>query len=200
VFTREWAVSRWVTDCRQDHRDTVRETPKRRQITLTVQAPCSRHSRPSPIAKASGPRVWSTACSTHRRTETFGAFMSHVPGQQHRDRVAFYVVYIEEAHPVDLWQVSANVRDGVLCASPQTEAERAATAETCVVKLAIRMPALVDGIDNRVERAYTGWPDRLYIIAKDGRVRYKSAPGPYGFSTTDLEHALTRLLEQPANE
>jgi Iodothyronine deiodinase len=109
-------------------------------------------------------------------------------------------VYIQEAHPVDLWQVSANVEDGVLCASPQTAAERAATAETCVATLAIKMPALVDGIDNRIERAYTGWPDRLYIVGKDGRVRYKSAPGPYGFSTTDLEDALTTMLEQSARE
>ena len=94
-------------------------------------------------------------------------------------RVAFYVVYVQEAHPIDLWQVSSNVRDGVLFVSPQTSAERVDAAAICVVKLAIRLPALVDGIDNRVERAYTGWPDRLYIIGTDGRVRHKSAPGPW---------------------
>ena len=104
-------------------------------------------------------------------------------------------MYIQEAHPVDLWQVSSNVKDGVLFASPQTADERSGVAEACVVKLAMKMPALVDGIDNRVERAYTGWPDRLYIIGADGRVRYKSAPGPYGFSTRDLEQALTQLLQ-----
>jgi hypothetical protein len=106
------------------------------------------------------------------------------------DRVAFYVVYIEEAHPVDLWQLSANVKDGVLFASPQTDAERADVASTCVVRLAIKIPALLDGVDNQVERAYTGWPDRLYVIGTDGRVRYKSAAGPFGFSTRDLEAAL----------
>ena len=104
-------------------------------------------------------------------------------------------MYIQEAHPVDLWQTSSNVRDGVLFASPQTSDERLGIADACVVKLAIKMPALVDGIDNRVERAYTGWPDRLYVIGTDGRVRHKSAPGPYGFSTRDLEQALTRLLQ-----
>jgi type I thyroxine 5'-deiodinase len=64
----------------------------------------------------------------------------------------------------------------------------------CVVRLAIKLPAVVDGLDNRVERAYTGWPDRLYVIGTDGRVRYKSAPGPFGFSTAELEQALTRTL------
>jgi len=103
-------------------------------------------------------------------------------------------VYIQEAHPVDLWQASSNVTDGVLFASPRTSAERLETAETCVVKLAIKMPALVDGIDNQIERAYTGWPDRLYVIGTDGRVRYKSAPGPFGFSTVNLEHHLQQML------
>jgi len=32
-----------------------------------------------------------------------------------------------------------------------------------------------------VEKAYTGWPDRLYLIDKEGRVAFKSAPGPFGF-------------------
>jgi len=109
--------------------------------------------------------------------------------------VAFYVVYIQEAHPVDLWQVSPNLRDGVLFASPRTSAERESTAEMCVVKLAIKLPSLIDGIDNRTERAYTGWPDRLYVIGTDGRVRYKSAPGPFGFSTSELEQAITRTVD-----
>jgi hypothetical protein len=104
------------------------------------------------------------------------------------------VVYIQEAHPVDLWQVSSNVQDGVVFASPRSDNERTNVAEMCVVRLAIKLPAVVDGIDNRVERAYTAWPDRLYVIGADGRVRYKSAPGPFGFSTSDLEQALTRTL------
>jgi iodothyronine deiodinase-like protein len=109
--------------------------------------------------------------------------------------VTFFVVYIQEAHPVDLWQMSSNVKDGVLFASPKTSGERAETAEICVVKLAIKIPAVVDGIDNRIERAYTGWPDRLYVIGTDGRVRYKSPPGPFGFSTTNLAQHLEQMLQ-----
>ena len=96
---------------------------------------------------------------------------------------------------MDLWQVSSNVRDGVLLASPGTADERSGVAEMCVVKLAIKLPALVDGIDNAVERAYTGWPDRLYVIGTDGRIKYKSGAGPFGFSTKDLEQALTETLQ-----
>jgi hypothetical protein len=70
--------------------------------------------------------------------------------------------------------------------------------DICVVRLAIKIPSLLDGIDNQVERAYTGWPDRLYVIGTDGRIRYKSAPGPYGFSTKRLEEVLTQLSDHPS--
>jgi type I thyroxine 5'-deiodinase len=62
-----------------------------------------------------------------------------------------------------------------------------------VRKLDIRIPAVLDGIDNPTERAYTAWPDRLYVIDTQGRVAFKSAPGPYGFSTRDLEQSLRQV-------
>ena len=104
-------------------------------------------------------------------------------------------MYIDEAHPTNLWQVSSNVSDGVLFDRPDTAEERLDIANMCVVRLAVKIPALLDGIDNRTERAYTGWPDRLYVIGTDGRVRYKSGAGPFGFSTKDLETALKALLQ-----
>ena len=90
--------------------------------------------------------------------------------------------------------MDSNREDGVLFASPRTNEERAETADLCVVRLAIKLPAVLDDIDNRTERAYTGWPDRLYVIGTDGRIQNKSAPGPFGFSTSDLERALRRTL------
>jgi type I thyroxine 5'-deiodinase len=59
--------------------------------------------------------------------------------------------------------------------------------------MGIRFPALIDGIENTVERQYTGWPDRLMVIGRDGRVLYKSEPGPFGFQPAELEGALARL-------
>jgi hypothetical protein len=107
--------------------------------------------------------------------------------------VAFYAVYIQEAHPSDIWQMSSNIREGVVFRDPRTDAERNNAAESCVRKLGIRFPALIDGIGNTVEREYTGWPDRMYLIDRDGRVLFKSAPGPFGFHPADLEAALRRL-------
>jgi type I thyroxine 5'-deiodinase len=107
--------------------------------------------------------------------------------------VSFYVVYIQEAHPTDLWQVPSNIKDGVLFASPRSDEERASTATACVRKLGINMPAVLDGIGNRTERAYTAWPDRMFLVDTRGRVAFKSAPGPYGFSTRDLEKSLQQI-------
>jgi len=114
--------------------------------------------------------------------------------RDYRDRVAFHVVYIEEAHPIDAWQLEDNVKEGVLFKSTQTAEERDDVAHLCVVKLGIEMPALVDEPDNRVERAYTGWPDRLYVVGSDGRVAYKSQAGPFGFKPDGVEAVLKRIV------
>jgi hypothetical protein len=110
--------------------------------------------------------------------------------------VAFYIVYIQEAHPTDLWTTESNVKDGVLFASAQTDGQRSNTASACVRNLGIHIPAILDSIENKTERAYTGWPDRLYMIGTDGRVAFKTAPGPYGFSTRGLQQALERVVHK----
>jgi hypothetical protein len=103
-------------------------------------------------------------------------------------------VYIQEAHPSDIWQMSSNVRDGVIFTTPRTEGERLEIAESCVRRLGIRFPALIDGMDNSVERRYTGWPDRLMLIDIDGRLVFKTEPGPFGFEPSQLRAALLRLV------
>ena len=115
-----------------------------------------------------------------------------------------YVVYIEEAHASDVWQLPVNERQNVVFAAPKSLEERYGIASSCVRKLNIKMPAVVDSFDDAVERAYTGWPDRLYVIDRDGRVAYKSAPGPYGFRPLEARAVLARLVgpagKAPAEE
>jgi hypothetical protein len=114
--------------------------------------------------------------------------------RQYRDRVAFHVVYIQEAHPIDAWQVSDNLEDDVLVKSTETAEDREQVAGVCLAKLKIELPALLDEPDNRVERAYTAWPDRLYVIDQSGRIVYKSAAGPFGFKPADVADTLKQLL------
>jgi hypothetical protein len=112
--------------------------------------------------------------------------------------MAFYAVYIVEAHPTDIWQMKSNIKDNVLFANPKTDEERAFVAGACVRKLGIKFPAILDGIENRTEVAYTGWPDRLYLIDRDGKVVFKSKPGPFGFKPDQLEAAIKKLNQVQA--
>ena len=81
----------------------------------------------------------------------------------------------------------------MLFATPRSFDERAEVGATCVKDLKIDLPMVVDEIDNRTERAYTAWPDRLYVIDGAGRITYKSAPGPFGFKIEPVAKALEAL-------
>jgi len=105
------------------------------------------------------------------------------------------VVYITEAHPTDVWQTESNARDKVLFASPKNEEERAMIAGACVLKLGIKFPAVLDEFGNSTEQAYTGWPDRIYLIDASGHIAYKSKPGPFGFLPDQLAAALARVAK-----
>ena len=103
-------------------------------------------------------------------------------------------MYIQEAHPSDVWQMESNLKQQVVYASPKTFDERSEIAGACVRNLHLEIPALLDAIDNPTERAYTGWPDRLYVIDREGKVAYKSSPGPFGFHPAAMEQALKKVL------
>lgn len=83
---------------------------------------------------------------------------------------------------------------GINIKQPRTFQERVGVAEKCCSALEITMPMLVDTLDDRVGHAYSGMPDRLYVIDRDGRVAYKGGRGPFGFKSGEMEQALAMLL------
>ncbi len=106
------------------------------------------------------------------------------------------MIYIQEAHPSDLWQLESNEKDSVVYASPKGYEERVNLAGTCMTKLGVKFPALVDEFNNPTEVAYTGWPDRLYVVSRDGRIAHKSNAGPFGFEPAALEKSLEKIFAQ----
>ena len=104
------------------------------------------------------------------------------------------MVYIQEAHALDAWQDDDNIKAHIFQRTERTLSERCSVAGACLTKLGIEFPALVDNLANTTERAYTAWPDRLYVIDRDGRVAYKSKPGPYGFKPEEVSQTLERLF------
>jgi alkylhydroperoxidase family enzyme len=104
--------------------------------------------------------------------------------------VQFLGVYVREAHPTDGWRMKSNDKAGIAVAQPTTWTERTAVAARCCSTLQMTMPLLVDALDDRVGHAYSGMPDRLYVVGRDGRVVYKGGRGPFGFRVGEMEQAL----------
>lgn len=77
---------------------------------------------------------------------------------------------------------------------PRTDKERTAVASTCCAALKMTMPLVVDDIDDHVGHAYSGMPDRLYVIDRSGNVAYQGGRGPFEFKPGEMEQALIMLL------
>jgi hypothetical protein len=116
--------------------------------------------------------------------------------RRYGDRVAFFVVYVKEAHPDDGWVSQGNLDAGIHVYDPTSDEERTEVAQTCAVRLAIEMPMVVDEISNRVASAYGALPDRLYLVGKDGRIAYQGEKGPQGFRAEELEAAIEVELQR----
>lgn len=93
-------------------------------------------------------------------------------------------------HPSDGWQVKENPRDGVVYRQHQSMEERVEVGQSCMLKLALGMPALVDEMDDAVGVAYNAMPERLYLIGTDGRIAYKGGVGPMFFFPEEWERAI----------
>lgn len=72
--------------------------------------------------------------------------------------------------------------------------ERKEVCNACIDDLNLPIPAIVDRLDDRVNRAYAAWPDRLYLVGRDGRIAYTGGRGPGGFKPDELERAIQQEL------
>jgi hypothetical protein len=117
---------------------------------------------------------------------------------RYRDQVDVFVVYIREAHPADGWRMAHNDQLGVTFDQPKTQEARNLVASSCCQSLRFSMPLLVDTIDDQVNRAYSGFPDRLYLLDREGRVVYKGGRGPYHYNPRELEQSLLLLFLEEA--
>ena len=115
---------------------------------------------------------------------------------RYKDRVEFFVVYIQEAHPTDGWQVESNINESILLRQHQSYEERGEAAQSCTIGLHISLPTLVEEMDNAIDEAYGAAPERLYLIGKDGRVVYQGGAGPHFFDLDELDAALQKCVAE----
>lgn len=92
-----------------------------------------------------------------------------------------------------------NVKDGVVFAQPTTWEARSGAAQQCRVRLDITMTTVVDDMDDPVDNLYAGWPERMYIISRDGKIAYAGGRGPWGFRVDEVEAWLRQNIGEPAS-
>lgn len=94
--------------------------------------------------------------------------------------------------------MDSNRTDKMVFNQPKTFEQRHELARVLVDKLEYRMPLAVDPIDNRADKLFAGWPERIYILEPGGRVLYKGGMGPFGFHPEEAEKVLAALPAPPA--
>ncbi len=100
--------------------------------------------------------------------------------QTYKDIAEFYIVYISEAHAEDdTFPVPYAKEMGIK--EHKTFGERCNVASRLVKDKKLTIPCLIDGIDNVVDKQYHGWPDRVFLVRKDGRLAVAGKRGPWGF-------------------
>jgi hypothetical protein len=102
-------------------------------------------------------------------------------------------VYISEAHPADEWQMESNVEEKIVVNQPKTLEARKELAKILVERLKYKAPLAIDPIDNRADKAFAAWPERVYVLGRGGKVLYKGAMGPFGFHPEEAEKVLAAI-------
>jgi thiol-disulfide isomerase/thioredoxin len=112
------------------------------------------------------------------------------------ERVAFYYVYIREAHAEDGWKMPRNQREGIAITDPKTMDERNAVAGQACMNFKTRIPGLVDTMDDATDRAYAAWPSRIFLVDVNGTIAVRGDPGPRGL--VPAAKAVEKWLEKNA--
>ena len=104
------------------------------------------------------------------------------------------LVYIREAHALD----SPSPKDFLAIEDPTNLLERQEVCTACIDDLDIPIPAIVDRLDDQVNKDYAAQPDRLYLVGKDGKIAYAGGRGPRGFKPEELRQAIVQELTREA--
>lgn len=108
----------------------------------------------------------------------------------YKDQAKFLCVYVREAHPDDGWRVPENLEANIHEREPTTDKERTEVAHVCQLAMDLKIPMLIDDMDNSTEEHYKSMPMRLYLVNRDGLIAYTGDQGPFGFDPDSWEAAI----------
>lgn len=121
-----------------------------------------------------------------------------------QSQVVFLSIFIRRTNPVNDWfpaknlsiflqKITNSIPKAVL-EEPKNMADRRNAAAKCTRQQKYNCVTLVDEMDDRVNKAYAGYPARLYLIGLDGKVVYAGGMGPWEFYPQNLYDAIERYL------
>ena len=109
--------------------------------------------------------------------------------EKYKDKTDFYLIYTREAHASD----SHRPNKSVSIKEHANLQDREKAAKSCISDLKITIPTLIDDMTDSVGNAYSGHPDRLFIINAEGKIAFRGEKGPWGFDAKAMEKALIEM-------
>jgi len=104
--------------------------------------------------------------------------------------VDFLGVYISEAHASDEWPLGVKY----VYEQPKELKTRLQIAKEFVDKFKVKLPMLVDTMDNEFDSHFASWPERFYIVKNNQLVLVGEPTTEYGFDRRILFTTLESFL------
>lgn len=115
---------------------------------------------------------------------------------KYKNDISFLHIYVYEMHSVDGWFIPINLKENVIYNQPGTFKERSSIIKDWIKEKNIKMPIAMDDMTNTIDSLYAGSPERLYLIDKEGIIKFSSSVGPFDDHEVDAwENTIKRLIE-----
>ena len=114
--------------------------------------------------------------------------------EAHKDKIEFFLIYVREAHPSDGWQTIQNLEQEILYKAPTNADERAQIGNACRIGLDLKLPMLIDNLNDEVENKYVAAPIRLFVINSEGKITFACGEGPHLFDPDGWEDAIKKQV------
>jgi len=109
--------------------------------------------------------------------------------EKYSKKADFWWVYIQEAHATDGRRPSRTVK--IPLHKSIEDRQKAATG--CAAAAKLKVPVLIDDMEDSVSKAYSALPERFFILGANGKVAYAGGRGPRGVNLDALEASLKGL-------
>ncbi|MGJ8697407.1 MAG: deiodinase-like protein [Verrucomicrobiaceae bacterium] len=109
--------------------------------------------------------------------------------EAHSTHADFWWIYIQEAHATDGRRPSQTVKIPL----HKTLEDRKKAATGCTAASSLKVPVLLDDMEDSASKAYSALPERFFILGTDGKVSYAGGRGPRGVDLDALEKHLKEL-------